>query len=337
MASFLLVVLLCVSALQVVISKRTYIKNPKVHKDKDGPKKDDNCAINNEYDYIIVGAGTAGSALAYQLSRDPENTVLLIEEGGFSNQWKEGVVYASGWFGTQFNEQIDRQYFTTPQENLNNRTLRQPRGKLTGGSGSRNAMVWILGNQLDFDERWGPITESNWTWDDDLKYYWDYVESTFDIEICPGSHPWIQRFIAAAEENGYSYNPDPNDLSNNGQGGVSSRRFMGEYLSETEALRESTWTAYIEPVLSERDNLEIIVYTRVNKILFDGTSAIGVETFGIGDYKLQQLYARKEVILSAGVYDTPKLLMLSGIGDCQELSDLDIECIANVPGVGKSL
>ena len=93
------------------------------------------------YDYIIVGAGTAGSSLAYQSSRDQETTVLLIEEGPFSNQYKEGIIFASGWFNQQFNEQIARQYFTLPQINLNNRTLRQPRGKITGGSGSLNAMV----------------------------------------------------------------------------------------------------------------------------------------------------------------------------------------------------
>eukprot|EP01084_Bolivina_argentea_P275025 468916_1 len=232
-------------------------------------------------------------------------------------------------------------YDTTPQTHLNNRITWMPRAKITGGCGSINAMVWILGNQLDYDERWGPI--NNWSWDNDLKYYWNYIQSTFDTEIVDKNEFFVDKFIKSAEYNGYRYNPDPNDFQNNGQGGVSLRRFMGR-LEGNIALRESSWTAYIEPILKERDNLDVIVYTKVNKILFQTAAtklikprAYGVETVGIGDYKINQFFARKEVIISAGVIDTPKLLMLSGIGDCNELNNLNIKCIANVVGVGKSL
>ena len=229
---------------------------------------------------------------------------------------------------------IDAGFVTVPQPFLRNRTIWCPRAKVTGGCGSHNAMVWILGNRRDFDERWGPI--DGWTWDDDLKNYWTLIEDAFDTEIVDTDDPFVAAFIASAQRNGYAFNADPNDLSNNGQGGVSARRFMGEITADGRALRESSWTAFVEPILSERANLEVIVYSRVNRVLFDGATAMGVEVFGIGDGKTRSFFASKEVILSAGVIDSPKILMLSGVGDCAELEVLGIECVAEVRGVGKA-
>ena len=286
------------------------------------------------YDYIIVGAGTAGSILARQLSDDPRNRVLLIEQGYWSSL-NPNVQEASKWYSLLSDPLVEIGYVTVPQAGLNNRTIKQPRAKGTGGCNSHNAMAFIVGNRRDFDERWGSI--DGWTWDD-LSPYWDYINSTVVHTQLDADEPMMSSLLRSAEELGFSYNPSPNDLNSvQGQGGVAPRIYSSKKLSENYARRMSSWNTYVEPILP-RDNLDILVFTHVNKVLLDNNlKAIGVETFNAGNKQTAYYYGTREIILSAGVFDTPKLLLLSGIGPCQELQDVNITCLSNVPGVGKNL
>jgi choline dehydrogenase len=300
-------------------------------------KQEENCksgSTNNYYDYIIVGSGTAGSIVARKLSDDPNNKVLLIEQGYWSSL-NPNVQEASKWRLLLSDPLIDLGYVSVPQTGFKNRTISQPRAKVTGGCNNHNAMIFIIGNRKDFDERWGPI--DGWTWKD-LSPYWDYIIDTFTHTQVNASDPMISDFLKSAEELGYKYNPNPNNLNSiQGQGGVAPKIYTIRKISDNYARRVSSWNEYIEPILP-RENLDILVFTHVHKILFDqDLKAIGVQTYNLGNKQYGYYYSTKEVVLSAGVFDTPKLLLLSGIGPCNELKDLNITCLSNVPGVGKNL
>eukprot|EP01084_Bolivina_argentea_P113576 202384_1 len=286
------------------------------------------------YDYIIVGAGTSGSVVASELSKDPTNNVLLIEEGGWSKAWGDIIEDASNYFKVLNNPQIERGYLSTPQKHVNYRELPLYRAKATGGCGAHYGMVWTLGNKKDFDIRWNI---NGWKWSD-LSKHWDHIQSTFEINTI-NYDQFTDRFFKAAQENGYEFNPDYNDLNNNnGQYGASQFQYAAalKYKNgEMYASRQNSWTQYIEPIISERYNLDIIVYNRVNKILFEKTTAIGVDTTNVITNKTYQFYANKEVILSAGTFDTPKILLLSGIGDCRKYQ-LE-NCVVDLERVGQSL
>eukprot|EP01061_Rhynchopus_euleeides_P035232 TRINITY_DN59353_c0_g1_i1.p1 TRINITY_DN59353_c0_g1~~TRINITY_DN59353_c0_g1_i1.p1 ORF type:complete len:543 (+),score=194.82 TRINITY_DN59353_c0_g1_i1:59-1687(+) len=293
------------------------------------------CAVGVEYDYVIVGAGPAGTILAAELSKDARNRVLLIEEGGFSS-FHPDIDEAAKWFGLTTDPLIEKGYKTVPQKHMDNRVISLPRARTTGGCGSHNGMVYILGNEKDFNERWNV---TGWKWDD-LKQYWDHIESTYKTGMLDASDFYMAQFIAAAEYYNYSSTNDPNDFElNRGKNFVHARKFGSEKISDTYVKRESAWTAYMEPILDgSRKNLDVIVNTRVNKVLFRGQLAIGVETFNRGTRRVQDFHAKKEVILAAGAYDTPKLLQLSGVGDCDMLmAEHGIACTSNVPGVGQNL
>ena len=300
-------------------------------------KKVENCKSKSDincYDYIIVGAGTAGSIVARKLSDDPKNKVLLIEQGYWLSL-NPNVQEAAKWFSLLSDPLIELGYVSVPQAGLRNRTLEQWRAKGTGGCNSHNAMAFIIGNRKDYDKRWGPI--DGWTWKD-LSPYWNYIKNTFTHTQLDADDPMMSTLLKSAQQLGYQYNPDPTNLDSiQGQSGVAPRIYMSRKISDNYAQRVTSWNTYLEPILP-RENLDILVFTHVNKILFDSNlKAIGVETYNVGDKQIASYYSRKEVILSGGVFDTPKLLLLSGIGPCQELMKLNITCLSNVPGVGKNL
>ena len=304
---------------------------------RDNEKVEENCkskSTNNYYDYIVVGSGTAGSIVARKLSDDPKNKVLLIEQGYWSSS-NPNIQDASQWYSLLSDLLTDIGYVSVEQAGFNNHTISQPRAKVTGGCNNINAMIFIIGNRKDYDERWRPI--DGWTWND-LSPYWDYIINTFTHTKLNASEPMMSDLLKSAEELGYKMNSNPNDLNSiQGQGGISPRIFMARKISDNYAQRISSWSTYIEPILP-RENLDILISTQVHKILFDGDlKAIGVKAYNLGTRQYNYYYNTKELVLSAGVFDTPKLLLLSGIGPCNELKNLNITCLSNVSGVGKNL
>eukprot|EP01084_Bolivina_argentea_P207914 354646_1 len=225
----------------------------------------DKCLHELYYDYIVVGAGSAGSALAAQLATKSTSSVLLIEEGGWSNQW-DIINDASKGFDVFAESQINPGYTTTPQIGANNRIMGQPRGKITGGTGAVYFMDWVFANIEDFDERWNI---NGWKWKD-LTNYWDMIQNEWEITTNnPDDILFREKILDSLKQNGYNYNPDFNDLNKYGQGGISEMQFAATTVSPTLAYRLNSWKIYIEPILGKQNNLDIFVYSRVNKILFE--------------------------------------------------------------------
>ncbi|CAF5046745.1 unnamed protein product, partial [Rotaria sp. Silwood1] len=258
-------------------------QNDDNHCDRYNKKHEENCksgSNRNCYDYITVGSGTAGSVVARKLSDDSRNKVLLIEQGYWSSL-NPNIQDASKMHLLLSDPLIELGYITVPQTGLKNRTITQPRAKVTGGCNNHNAMVFIIGNRKDYDERWGPI--DGWTWKD-LSPYWDYITNTFTHTQVNASDPMMSNLLKSAEELGYKYNPNPNNLDSiQGQSGVAPRIYTSRKISENYAQRVSSWNAYIEPILP-RKNLDILVFTHVHKILFnEDLKAIGVKTYNLGN------------------------------------------------------
>ena len=291
----------------------------------------------SSYDFIIVGAGSAGSIVAAELAKEfPRMSILLVEEG-YYGKINPDIEDMSKWPDMVFNPTIERLYKTVPQPNLDNREIDIQRSKVTGGCNSHNAQVYIWANEQDF-ERWGNI--NGWTLDD-LLPLWDELESvTFNGFTSTLGETWMNRVIDASGVLGYSFNENWNDLKDGKtQEGITYIPKQSKLINDSYIERHSSWTDYVEPVLKSCDNLDIKVFKRVNKVLLskNNDKAIGIEIEDIGTLKKEIIYAREEVILSASIIDSPKILLLSGIGDCNELSNVNIECKKHLPGVGKGL
>ncbi|MEQ1497343.1 MAG: GMC family oxidoreductase N-terminal domain-containing protein [Novosphingobium sp.] len=291
--------------------------------------------MTEEFDYVIVGAGTAGCVLANRLSADGKTTVLLLEAGGSDlSIWIQMPI---GYGRTFFNSRINWMYDTQPVPGLGGRRSYWPRGKVVGGSGSINAMVYVRGQPRDFDD-WQAAGNPGWGWDDVLP--WFKKSEDFDwhsvhhgrggpqhvTDITPNVHPICHSFIEAAEALGY---PPTSDFNGGHPEGV------GIYQINTRGgWRASTANAFLHPAL-KRPNLTLRTKALARRILFDGKRADGVEYARRG--AVQQVRARREVILSGGAINSPQLLMLSGIGDPQHLKDRGIAPLIALPGVGRNL
>ena len=288
------------------------------------------------FDYIIVGAGSAGCVLANRLSENPNTQVCLIEAGKKDNNIliKVPVGLAAmvpyGLYSWGFE--------TTPQKGLYGRRGYQPRGKVLGGSSSLNAMMYIRGNQWDYDN-WASLGNPEWSFKDVLPYFkkaennetftadeYHGVGGPLNVaELRSPSH-FNHYFLEACQLNGIPFNQDIN-----GENQIGCRL---NQVTQINGERCSTAKAYLSPILT-RNNLHIYTKTQVNRVLFEGKTAIGVEL----KHKSQTLNfrANKEVILSAGAYGSPHLLLLSGIGDKAQLDQFNIPCIHHLPGVGENL
>jgi choline dehydrogenase len=289
-------------------------------------------------DYIVVGAGSAGAALAARLSEDPSISVLLLEAGGPDTALELHVPAA---FSKLFRGPYDWGYDTVPQERLEGRTVYWPRGKTLGGSSSLNAMMWVRGFAADYDE-WAETAGAAWSWASLLPYF-RRVERTQDpvddthgadgaqsIEHQRDPRPHTAAFLDAAREAGHPVTPA--NLAE-GQG------FSQTMVSQRRGARASTADAYLRPARRRR-NLRVVTNALVRRVTFDHgddglprATGVYVEIDGV----TRHARARREVVLSGGAINTPQLLMLSGIGPADHLTEHGIAVVVDAPGVGANL
>ena len=289
------------------------------------------------YDYIIVGAGSAGSILASRLSESGQHTVLLLEAGGKdSSPWFKIPL---GFVKLYYNPKFNWMYYSQPQPNLANRNIYAPRGKVQGGSGSINAMIYVRGQPQDFDD-WAAAGGTGWSYADVLPYFRKlethplgdtaYHGGSGPIHISPMKgqiHPICENFLQGCRQLGYPASDDFNGASFEGAGVYDVNTRNGE--------RCSSSFAYLHPS-SARPNLHIERHALVERVLFnEHKRATGVRVRQQG--QLRSFSARREVILAAGAVDTPKLLQLSGVADIALLDRHGIAPVHHLPAVGLHL
>lgn len=291
--------------------------------------------MSEDYHYIIIGAGSSGCVLANLLSADSKNRVLLIEAGPKDNH--PLIDIPIGFAPLMTDKKHNWLYQTEPEVTMNNRKMKQLKGKVLGGSSSINGMVYIRGCQQDYDN-WAAAGNKGWSYDDVLPYFKrseknsrgesDYHgnQGPLKIEESSNHYELAQKFIQAGLDTGLPFNPDFNAGDQEGMGFYQVNIKSGK--------RQSAAKNYLDPI-KKRNNLDIICLAHVSKILFKDKTAIGVEVI-IKD-QLKTFYASKEIICCAGTIASPQLLETSGIGNKQRLESIGIKSIQHLPGVGENL
>lgn len=290
--------------------------------------------MQTRYDYIVAGAGSAGCVLARRLA-DAGHQVLLLEAGGSDKSW---IIQMPAGLRSAFKptSKYNWWYYTEPQKHLNNREVQQPRGRVLGGSSSINGMTWLRGHPLDYD-RWQQEGAEGWDWAGCLPYFKKIENSSISSDYRGQNGPiGVQRqgqlsplnaaFLKAGQQAGWPLTDDVNGYQ---QEGVS--RFE---MSVKKGIRNSTAFGYLHS-RKKSDNLTIWTGCQVLKINLQGSTASGCQV----NYKgqIRDVIADRETLLCAGVFGSPQLLMLSGIGPSQHLAEHDIDCKVNLPGVGENL
>ncbi len=287
-----------------------------------------------DYDYIIVGAGLTGCAVAARLSERPDLNVLILEAGGPDSQQE---IHIPAAFPHLFKTPFDWDYMTVPQPGLNGRQEFNPRGKVLGGSSSINAMIFMRGNPNDYD-RWAELSNEGWAYNDLLPYF----RKTQNQERGESEHhgvggpintanlrdpnPLSHAFVTAATQAGYAHNDDFNDGDQTG---------FGLYqVTQKGGMRCSAAVGYLHPALA-RENLTAITQAHVTELLIEDGWCVGVAYLKDGEN--QQVRASREVILCGGSINSPQVLMLSGIGSAAQLQQHGIAVKADLPGVGQNL
>ena len=292
--------------------------------------------FDREFDYVIIGAGTAGCVLASRLSEDSANRVCLIEAGGSERHpfiaipAAVGCAIMSRKFGWGFS--------TTPQPHLNGRQVPLPRGRVIGGTGSINGMAYFRGPAKDYDD-WAAMGNPGWSYADLLPYFLrsennpEYAGSPYHATGGPmgvmfptSRNPLCDDFNASMASLGYKEIPDFNDPDPNGYGYRQGTIWNG--------LRVSTANTYLRPAMTRR-NLELLTHTRVRRVLFAGNVAVGVELQAQDGIK--RLGARKEVIVAAGTFHSPHVLLNSGVGDERDLKSWGVTPVHHLSAVGRNL
>ncbi|MFC3321137.1 GMC family oxidoreductase [Mesorhizobium cantuariense] len=287
------------------------------------------------FDFIIIGAGSAGCVLANRLSADPANKVLLLEAGGrdlnplFRLPMLMGKLFHSGIYNWH--------YHTEPEPHLNGRSLYWPRGKVLGGTSTINGMIYVRGNRHDYD-RWAQMGATGWSYDEVLPAFLHseshvqrsgaYHNAKGELTVCRarGWNKLLDVFHEAGGQAGYPHNDDFNGEEQEG---------FGRYdFTIAKGKRCSAAYAFLRPA-KKRPNLTIITRAHTRRILIENGQAVGVEFGRKGN--VSKAYADRQVILSAGVVNSPQILMLSGIGAADELTQHDIPVVQDLPGVGKNL
>lgn len=287
------------------------------------------------FDYIVVGAGSAGCVLANRLSADPRNRVLLLEAGGEdTNPW----IHIPLGYGKLFKDpKVNWLYATTPQSGLDDRVISQPRGKVLGGSSSINGLVYIRGQARDFDE-WRALGNIGWGFEDVLPFFIKAEDQARGADAYHGAggplpvsdqtdtHPLCDAFIDAAEQAGHPRCPDFNGVSQEGAGYYQTTSRRG--------LRVSSAVAYLHPVRG-RKNLLVTTRARATSLVFDGRKVTGL--VGLKDNLPFRAECRSEIILAGGAIGTPQLLQVSGVGPARLLLDHQIPLVHELPAVGEHL
>lgn len=288
------------------------------------------------FDYLVLGGGSAGCALAGRLSENPATSVALIEAGKAGDSWVVNVPAAIVLtVPTGINS---RNLDTEPQPGLRGRKGYQPRGKVLGGSSAVNAMVYIRGHRSDYDH-WAALGNTGWSYAEVLPYFKKSEHNeTFNNEFhgqggplnvsnLRTDNPVHQMYLEAARQVGYPIIDDFNGAEQEGIGMYQVTQKNGE--------RWSAARAFIHPHMNQRSNLRVELQAQVRRILFEGKRAIGVEIEQGGVTRI--LRANREIIVSAGAFHSPQLLQLSGVGDGEALQKLGIPVVHHLPGVGKNL
>lgn len=288
------------------------------------------------FDYVIVGAGSAGCVIANRLTEDPNINVLLLEFGG-----KDNSIFIQMPTALSIPMNMDKfnwHFESEPEPYMDNRRMHCPRGKVLGGSSSINGMVYVRGHACDFDE-WEEHGARHWAYKDVLPYFKkaetsafggdDYRGGNGPLATCNGNkmkNPLYKAFIEAGEEAGYGETDDYNGFRQEGFGRMD--------MTVKDGVRWSTANAYLKPAM-KRPNLKVVTSALTHKVLLEGKKAVGVE-YSIGG-NVQKALANREVILSAGSVGSPHILQMSGIGPAGILKEAGIDVVHDLPGVGENL
>ncbi len=291
----------------------------------------------SQYDYIIVGGGSAGCALANRLSADPTNEVLVLEAGRPDYKWDVFIHMPAALtypIGSRF---YDWKYESEPEPHMDGRKVYHARGKVLGGSSSINGMIFQRGNPMDYD-KWAAVPGmESWDYAHCLPYFKrmencltgedDYRggNGPLELERGPASSPLFKAWLKAGPEAGFDLTDDVNGYKQEGVAAFDKNVRRGRRLSAARA--------YLHPVM-KRPNLTVITRAQANKIVFEGTKAVGVE---YRHQRRDKVATGEEVILCGGAFNSPQLLQLSGVGDAAHLTNLDIDVVKDLPGVGQNL
>ncbi|WP_040493794.1 choline dehydrogenase [Ilumatobacter nonamiensis] len=290
-----------------------------------------------DYDFVIVGGGSAGCALANRLSADPSNRVLVLEAGRPDYRWDVFIHMPAALtypIGSRF---YDWKYESEPEPHMNGRRVYHARGKVLGGSSSINGMIFQRGNPMDYDKWAAAPGMSDWDYAHCLPYFkrmenclaggdeWRGDDGPLELERGPATNPLFQAWLEAGPQAGFRRTDDVNGFRQEGFAAFDKNVRRGRRLSAARA--------YLHPVM-DRPNLTVLTRAMTNRIVFDGTRAVGVEYH---HWRSTKTVTAGEIISCGGAFNSPQLLQLSGVGSAEHLRSVGVDVVADVPGVGENL